>query len=165
MLTLPQPLNFRNSNDDDYAFFTVLYSSTRDDLRQLDLPQEKIQELIRQQQLLQEKGMRDCFPHAQYFVVENEGQSVGRVVLDCEPDNIRLVNISLIPSAKGKGIGRAVMQTLQLHAQQHQLSLNLAVFQFNTPARNLYLSCGFTVLRNDGIQDHMIWRSNAQQAA
>lgn len=165
MLTLPQPLHLRNSNDDDYPFFTALFSSTRDDLRQLDWPQDKIEELIRQQQLVQETGMRDLFPQAQYFVIDYAGQSIGRVVLDIEPDNIRLVNISLIPQAKGNGIGRAIMHALQSYAQEHQCSLNLAVFQFNEPARNLYLSCGFTIIRNDGIQDHMIWRSSEQQAA
>lgn len=141
----------------DNAFVESLYRSTRDDLRLLNAEDDFIEELIGWQRHAQTEGYGDMFPNAMYFIAEYHGERIGRIILDFGDAEIRVVDIALIPAARGKGYGAQVLQTVQLVAGKVLAPVALTVRCDHLQAKQLYARLGFVV---EGAQmpfQRMVW--------
>jgi hypothetical protein len=49
------------------------------------------------------------FPHAGYQIIEKDGEPIGRLYLDRGPQELRIIDIALLPGQRGTGIGGAVV--------------------------------------------------------
>lgn len=154
---MPDGLGMRPARPADNGFIESLYRSTRDDLRQIDAEQDFIETLIEQQHHAQTVGYGELFPNAMYFIIEKQGESIGRVVLDFGTNEIRLVDIALIPSARNKGYGKNIVQTLQYAAGSARAPLYLSVLKMNQPARQLYQQLGFQLAEAGDVSDLLVW--------
>ncbi len=74
------------------------------------------------------------------------------------PDEILVIDISLLPAARGGGIGTDILERIQAEAQASGKIVSLHVEKHN-PARSLYRRLGFQVTRDKGVYDLMEWRS------
>lgn len=79
----------------------------------------------------------DC---AQIIICNHTDAGLLKVVK--EGDVWDLVQIQLIPSHQGKGIGRSIIGAIMEEAFSKKAGIKLSVFKSN-PARNLYESLGF----------------------
>lgn len=128
----------------DAAFIAHLYASTRADVLHLPVPQSVRDGILAHQQQLQAVAYRARYPGAEYWIVEEGGAAVGRVVVDRGLDAIRVVDLAIAPSARRRGVARAVLAALQLQAGAQGSTLGLRVREDNHPARALYAALGFT---------------------
>ncbi len=89
------------------------------------------------------------------FVADVEGEIAGFVAvqarvphegLDDPPGEYALVSdLSVLPSHRRRGIGRALLQAAESHARAlHAHELRIGVLSANAPARRLYQAHGFT---------------------
>jgi ribosomal protein S18 acetylase RimI-like enzyme len=127
----------------DATFLARLYASTRTDVLHLPVPQSVRDGIIAHQQQLQADDYRARYPGADYLIVEQGGEPVGRVVIERGPDAIRVVDLAIDPSARRRGHARAVLAALQLQAAAQGCGLTLRVRQDNQSARALYAALGF----------------------
>jgi ribosomal protein S18 acetylase RimI-like enzyme len=129
----------------DATFLARLYASTRTDVLHLPVPQsQSVRDgIIAHQQQLQADDYRARYPGADYLIVEQGGEPVGRVVIERGPDAIRVVDLAIDPSARRRGHARAVLAALQLQAAAQGCVLKLRVRQDNRSARALYAALGF----------------------
>lgn len=151
-------LIIRNADDGDQEFLRRLYASTRDDLRQLAADPAFVDSLIAMQQNMQAAGYRNAYPDAEYLLLEHHGEAVGRMIIHASPEEVRLVDVALMPQARGKGLGTALLRALQRSAARQELPLRLSVHRSNMRARRLYASLGFTVEADDEMAEQMLWR-------
>jgi ribosomal protein S18 acetylase RimI-like enzyme len=151
-------LRARRADERDQEFLSELYASTRDDLRQIAADQQFIASLIVMQQRMQETGYRNAFPEAVHYILERAGNKIGRVIINAIAEEIRLIDISLIPQARRQGIGKTVLTSLQASAAAMRLPLCLSAPRSNPRAKKLYLSCGLHTYASDDIAEQMIWR-------
>lgn len=158
VIPVPDGLSLRLAQPDDSDFLAALYSSTRDDLRQIDAENGFIEELIGMQHALQMQGYAANYPNALQLVVERLGEPVGRVIVDFGPSEIKILNIAFIAEARGKGYGSGVLRGLQQAATDAQTPLLLNVLRSNLTAKQLYLRLGFGVEQTGPIEDRMVWR-------
>lgn len=168
MHLLAQPLDnltIRGADSADQEFLKRLYASTRDDLRQMAADPAFIDSLIAMQQNMQLVGYRNMYPDAEYLVLEHDGEAVGRIVVNTGPDEMRLVDISLLPQARGKGFGTAVIRVLQQSSADKKLPLVLSVYRSNPQARRLYVALGFQPASGNEMAEQMIWNGTAMQSA
>jgi ribosomal protein S18 acetylase RimI-like enzyme len=158
-MTMP-PTSFllRPATDADAGFAQALYASTREDLRQLPLPPEQLAQLIGIQQRAHEAGQRAAWPHAEIMIVEQAGMAIGRVVLDTLGGDWRLVELALLPAMRGRGLGAALLATLQARARAQGAGIGLAVLRSNAAALRLYQRAGFTIAGGNELQHQMTWR-------
>jgi GNAT superfamily N-acetyltransferase len=153
-------LTTRPAQPADEAFLHRLYASTRDDLRQLvALDPAAVDALIAMQWQAQGAGYRAAYPHAQYLVVERDGVPVGRLVVDEAARATRLVDITLLPEARGQGFGTMLLRRLQAAAAVRNVPLALSVVRTNVRAHKLYVACGFEAVLEDAVRTEMVWRS------
>lgn len=82
-----------------------------------------------------------------WCIVHVDGRDAGVLFVADQQNVCDLVYVGLLPFARGRGIGRLLMQTLvhQLDATQRN-RIRLSVDQSNTPALALYASLGFNTL-------------------
>jgi ribosomal protein S18 acetylase RimI-like enzyme len=153
------PLALRPVRDDDAAFLAALYRSTRSDLRMIEGHEEMVEGLIALQQRTQAAAYGAMYPNAMYFLVERQGDRIGRMVVDFNPDEVHVVDISLIPEARGQGHGAQLLRMAQHAAAEAGTCLSLAVRPENPRARQLYLSLGFASQGLDPMHmtERMVW--------
>jgi len=156
-LPLSAPYQLRVQRDDDDGFAAALYSSTRDDLRQMPADPAVIEQLITMQQRMQSHGYRQAYPQAMYLVLQHGDTPIGRLVLDRLDQVLHLVDIAILPAAQGQGAGSAVLRGLQAQAGAQQCRIHLAVNKSNTAARALYQRLGFRLCGENDVQEQLEW--------
>jgi ribosomal protein S18 acetylase RimI-like enzyme len=137
----------------DAAFLASLFRSTRPELAML--PDGLADMLIAQQQQLQELGYRQAFPAAHTLVIDADGAPAGKLVLDEQRRQLRVVDIAVLPRFRGRGLATAVLRQLQ----QHQCDIVLSVAHDNHAALRLYRSLGFEEDGGDAVRAAMRWRA------
>lgn len=159
MLPLPAPLRLRAADGADQPFLDALYPSTREDLAAMPVEPAFLAQLMKMQQQAQAQGLRTMYPRAAYFVLEREGVAIGRLVLDHQDGPLRVLDLSLIPPARGQGSASAVLRALQALAAGRGQPLSLSVSVANPAARRLYRRLGFASTGIDGPQESMQWQA------
>lgn len=159
--TLPAELHLRPQRDGDQVFLASLFESTRGELRLIDAAPDFIEELIELQFRAQREGYGAQFPNAMYFIVEWQGQSVGRAAVDFGPNEIRLIDLALLPAARGKGLGANVIRALQMAAAKASAPLTLTVAQNNPRAAQLYAGLGFHLEAHSPTHALLAWYPQA----
>lgn len=148
---LAQGVALRPRTDADLAFLAGLYASVREDeLRQVDWPAARKEAFLHDQFSKQHAHYLEHYPQAVWLVIECEGVAVGRLYAEQTGAEIRLMEVSLLPQYRNRGIGSALLQALLEHADQAGLPVSLHVEPFN-PAYRLYERAGFATLETRGV--------------
>lgn len=156
-IPVPEGLSLRSVQPFDSVFLESLYSSTRDDLRQINAESAFIEQLIKTQHALQIQGNAAHYPNALQLVVERFGERIGRVIVDFGANEIKILNIAVITEARGNGYGSGVLRGLQQVAAKAQVPLVLEVMRSNRMAKQLYLRLGFIAEQAGPIEERMVW--------
>jgi ribosomal protein S18 acetylase RimI-like enzyme len=156
-----ETITFRPETDDDFDFTHRLYASTREEeLRPVPWPEEQKAAFLRQQFEAQRLHYRTHYTEAEYWIILEDGSPVGRLYLNHRPDDIRIVDIALMPEARGRGIGAMLLQELLDKAAADGRSVSIHV-EVNNPALRLYERLGFRELEQYGPYYLLEWRSAA----
>lgn len=142
-------LRLRPADAADQSFFLALYRTTRSDLLGMLADPRYIDGLVATQQRQQTDGFRSLYPDAMYQVLELDGTPVGRLVTAVAGDALRVVDIAVVPQARGQGVGGEALRRVQQQAVREGRDVTLAVRRDNAGARRLYASLGFAVERED----------------
>jgi len=151
-------LHIRPAAAGDQAFFAELYRSTRDDLLALLADPRYIDALVAMQQQMQANDYRHRYPQARYQVLELDGVAAGRLVTAEVAGAVRVVDIAVIPWARGRGVAGEALRRLQEEAAREGRHLTLAVRTHNAGARRLYAALGFAVEEEDAASLQLRWR-------
>ncbi|HYI41560.1 MAG TPA: GNAT family N-acetyltransferase [Allosphingosinicella sp.] len=154
-------VSYRPATDDDLAFVSAVYASTRlEEVAASGWPAEVQQQFLAHQADAQHRHYRTYYPNAEWLVIERGGEAIGRLYLEEWPSQIRLIDISLLPRARGGGAGGAILADLQAMAKTAGKALSIHV-ERNNPAMRLYLRLGFAKMDEAGVYDLMEWRPEA----
>ena len=97
------------------------------------------------------------FPDAEYDLILLDGRAVGRIWVGRAADEIRLLDIALLPEAQRRGVGAALVGALIEEARASGKRLRHMVFMLNTDALRFYERLGFRVFVDVGGYLHMEW--------
>lgn len=148
----------RPITDADLPFLLQVYISTRlAELSATGWPLDQQFHFLQSQFQLQHKHYQQYFASAQFHIVALQGQDIGRLYYGEEGDNLRLIDIALLPAHRHHGIGGILIRELMTCASAQGRGLLLRV-EMNNPARDWYLKLGFVAGVHDGIYQQMQWR-------
>lgn len=158
-MALPTGFTLRPIQFTDMDFLCYLYGTTREDeLKQVHYwTQEQKNAFIRMQFEAQHAHYQQHYPNANFDVIVYQDKDIGRMYIDRHPKEIRLMEITLHPNERNKGLGTALMGWLMDEAAQTSKILTLHVEEFN-PAYRLYQRLGFRSLEQRGIYMFMEWK-------
>ncbi len=151
-------VELRRATDADGEFLFQVYAGTRaEEMALVDWTEAEKQAFVRQQFEAQSRHYREYFTRAEFLVIERDGRPVGRLYLDRRPDEIRIVDISLLPHERNTGAGSALLRDILAEGKERGVPVSIHVEQFNR-AMNLYRRLGFVKISDYGIYDLMEWR-------
>jgi ribosomal protein S18 acetylase RimI-like enzyme len=143
--------------DDDEKLFS-LFAASRDDLLAAisNLDDAQRETLLRHQFQAQRHQYRYQFPHAQRDLIIVQGEVIGQMLVAPMDGDLHLVDLSLLPEFRNRGIGNALLQDLLARAAGENKRVTLHVLQGN-PAVRLYARLGFSRAGEQDIYWRMEW--------
>ena len=152
----------------DEAFLFELYASTRAEELAAWGWDAAQQTAFLQLQFRGQQHHYAAYPDTKHYIIERTEQTsgephtraIGRLLTSRpdQTDEIRLVDVALLPEARGAGIGTALVQWVQAQAQYDRKAVRLHVAPDN-PARRLYERLGFQLIEDRGSHLFMEWRA------
>jgi ribosomal protein S18 acetylase RimI-like enzyme len=142
---------------DDEAFLYRVYASTRADEMAI-VPWTDIQKeaFVRMQFRAQSAFYAEHFGGADFLVIERDGAPIGRLSLDRRDDDIRIIDIALLPETRGMGLGTSLLREILAEGERTGKPVSIHVEHFN-PALRLYRRLGFEVVADEGVYYLMRW--------
>ena len=141
--TTAPTITLRPITDEDMEFLYRLYASTRlEELAVTGWNDAQIEEFLRMQFGLQHSQYRQNYPGASFELVLIDVVPAGRLYVDRTEDGIRIIDISLLPEFRGRGIGGRIMRGFveEADAKGHGMSLHV---EMNNPVLEFYKALGF----------------------
>ena len=154
-------LTLRRVGPDDEEFLVALYGSTREEeLAQVEWAEGQKDQFLRWQYGLQRSEYQTRFPDADYYIVLMDNQAAGRIWIGRDHQQIRLLDIALLPGFQNRGIGTILIRRLIDEASQTNKFLRHMVFVLNNDAHRFYEKLGFAVIEDLGAYKHKIGRAH-----
>lgn len=151
-------LSLRPATPDDKDFLVSVYASTRaDELAQVNWTDAQKMAFLRMQYGAQYGEYYNRFPDAEYSVILWQGQPAGRIWIGRNEEEIRLLDIALLPAFQRRGIGALLVRRLMAEAEAAGKPLRHMIFVLNPGARRFYERLGFAVIGDVGAYQHMQW--------
>jgi ribosomal protein S18 acetylase RimI-like enzyme len=150
-------VSLRPEQADDEPFLLQVYASTREEemaLTNWDATTRNA--FLHHQFKAMRRGYQSMFPGAEFSVILKNQIPIGRMVIDRGTETIRVVDLAVLPAARGSGIGSHLMRCLQQEARASGKPICLQVFQ-NNRALRLYQRLGFQIAGQDGPYHQLQW--------
>lgn len=146
-----QSLTLRPITAQDEAFLRKVYIGTRmEELAVTDWSAIQKEAFLTSQFAAQHAYYQKNYARAAFLIIERQGQQIGRFYLDRWPDQIRVVDIALLPAYRRKGFGMAILKAVLAEGQRLSLPVTIHVERFN-PALRLYTRLGFAQIEDKGV--------------
>lgn len=154
-------IRLRPISESDLPFLRRLYSSTRaEELTAVPWSEAEKEAFLNTQFLAQHVYYQAHYAGADFFIVEQAGEAIGRLYVDRRPDEIRIVDISLLPHCRNQGIGTALLRDILAEGACTGRPVTIHVERFN-PALRLYERLGFAHVSDNGVYYLMRWTREA----
>lgn len=151
------PVVLRAARDEDRPFLRELYASTRaDEMALVPWTPEQKAEFLTSQFEAQDRYYREHYPDCTFDVLWSGEERIGRLYVDRRPEELRVVDIALLPDWRGQGLGRSLMQGILDEAAGQGLPVRIHVERGN-PAMHLYARLGFRSVGGTPVYDLLEW--------
>lgn len=137
----------------DRELLVRVYRSTREEeLSAVPWSAEELDAFIRMQFAAQDRYWSAQRPAAERSVVVVDGADAGRLYVDRTPQEIRIVDIALLPEQRGRGAGGALLRSILDESDRTGVPVTIHVEKGNR-ARSLYARLGFRPVADAGAYD------------
>jgi len=152
-------VDLRPVSESDNEFLLSVYASTREDeLAQAEWVEGQKEAFLRWQLDLQRREYEARFPDADYRLIVVDQQPAGRIWIGADDEQIRLLDIALLPEFQNRGVGTILLKRLIARAENEGKALRHMVFVLNNNADRFYERLGFKKIEDFGAYKHMEWR-------
>ncbi|MFL6659259.1 MAG: GNAT family N-acetyltransferase [Massilia sp.] len=141
----------------DESFLRAVYATTREDeLAQTGWDAQTMERFLRMQFDAQHAHYIGHYPQARFDLIVDAGVPVGRLYVDRTDTQVHVIDISLLPAYRGRGMGTALFNALQQEAARDGKTVTIHV-EVNNPAQRLYQRLGFQEMSVSGFHRMMEW--------
>jgi ribosomal protein S18 acetylase RimI-like enzyme len=149
----------------DEPFLLSVYAGTREEeLARVPWTAGQKAAFVAQQFAAQTSHYARHYTSMSSDVVLVDGAPAGRLLVARWTSEIRIVDVSLLPEFRGRGVGSALLAALQAEAAAAGKALSIHVEKFN-PALRLYERLGFLPVEDKELYLLMEWRLDEGAAA
>ena len=154
-------ITMRQVSQEDEPFLYEVYASTRAAEMSV-VPWEEAQKeaFLKQQFTAQRDHYLKHYPEAQYQIILLDERPVGRIYVDRSDDEIRILDITLLPHYRGAGVGTPLIEEIMSEGQRSGRAVSIYVDNFS-PALHLFDRLGFNRIEENGI--HVLFKWNPSE--
>jgi ribosomal protein S18 acetylase RimI-like enzyme len=150
-------VTLRPATDADYDFMRGLYAFTRaEEMEHFPFDEAQKKAFLDQQFAAQFEHYGIHYPTCERNIIEKDGKPIGRLWIDEWRDQIRLVDIALIPECRAAGVGSRLLHEVLDRGSAAGKPVSIHVEAFN-PALRLYQRLGFEKVDTNGVYFLMRW--------
>ena len=140
----------------DEEFLVEVYATTRaEELAMVSWTEEQEQAFIRFQYDAQKEHYAKKYPNANHDLILSNGRQVGRLYVARLDEEIRIVDITVLPAERNNGIGTYLLKQLLEEATAKKMMTRIYVEEFN-PSVQLFKRLGFNVSEQQGF--HLLFQ-------
>jgi RimJ/RimL family protein N-acetyltransferase len=151
-------ITFRPIKPDDEAFLLKVYGSARaEELARVPWTESQREAFLRMQLSAQHQHYHERYPDAAYQIILVEGKMVGRLYVARLDEQIRIIDITLLPEYRNAGVGTKIIEDLLAEAAEAGKPVRIYVESFN-PSLRLFERLGFTKIEDNGVHFLMQWK-------
>lgn len=130
-------------------------STRAEELAPVPWSAEQKQAFLARQFEAQDKDYRANYEDGDFLVIQVEGRDAGRLYVHRSEGELHIIDIALLPEARGRGIGTRILNDLLAEAEASGRTTRIYVENFN-PARRLYERLGFQTVEEKGLHLLMV---------
>lgn len=150
-------VTLRPATDADYDFMRRLYHAGRaEEMQHFPFDEAQKTAFLDSQFAAQYEHYRIHYPTCERNLIERDGQPIGRLWIDEWKEELRLVDIALLPESRGSGIGTKLLEDVLARGTAAGKPVTIHVEGFN-PALRLYQRLGFQHVDTNGMYYLMKW--------
>lgn len=147
---------------DDREFLYQVYASTRqEELTMVDWDAGQKEAFLRMQFSAQDAYYHENYIGCEFSILLLNDEPAGRLYLHRRRDEIRIVDITLLPPYRNQGVGAAILRDIMAQGVRAGLPVSIHVEMFN-PAQRLYTRLGFQKCAEHGVYWLMEWRPSSK---
>ncbi len=155
----PSTIALRPIREDDELLLFRVYASTREIERDTwQWEDEAWDAFLRMQFEAQRRHYMIHFPNGVQSIVLRDGMPSGRMWVYRSPEEIRLLDIAILPEHRRCGIGTHLIRQLQEEARHAGVPLHHSVEIGNPGAKRLYERLDFVAVQTHGMHTLMEWK-------
>jgi len=144
-------ITFRKIEEEDKELLFKIFASTRkEEMLQSDWNNEQINDFLQMQFNLQHNQYMQNYQNPNFDIIFCDNKPVGRLYINRTIDDIRIIDISILPEYRFMGIASKLLKELITESENKQIPLSLHV-EFNNPALQWYERLGFRKINEIGI--------------
>jgi GNAT superfamily N-acetyltransferase len=152
-------VSLRPVRAEDEEFLRAVYAGTRaEELALVPWDEAQRAAFIRFQFAAQQRFYKSEYPDAEHHVILNNREPVGRLYVDRRAEEIRILDIALLPAHRGLGIGTPLIKALMAEAVGSARPVSIYVDR-DGRAQRLFARLGFSAREDNGIQVLMEFRT------
>lgn len=151
-----EAIHLRPEKSSDETFLRSLFATTRVDVTFSGLPPDQKQLFLKMQFDAQRLHYRTKYKDTEFLIIEQYGRRIGRLYLCRMPDQIRVMDITLIPEHRNQGIGSGLIRSVQDEARTKGLPVTLHAEKVDQTA-DYYRHLGFEVAAELEMHYFMKW--------
>jgi len=154
-------ISYRPVDPDDAAFLLEIYASTRaEELALVPWTAEQRQAFVSMQFTAQQEHYQKKYPTARHEIILVDYRPVGHLYVARLEQEIRIVDLTLMPAERNAGVGSFSLRRLLDEAVRTAKVVTIYVENYN-PSRRLFERMGFTSVEQQEIYLLMAWTPNA----
>lgn len=136
---------------EDEDILLKIYASTRESEMQqaAGWSNEQKETFLRWQLDMQRRDYEKRFPQADYQIILFEGKPAGRLWVGRTPEQIRLLDVAILPEFQNRRIGTHLLRNLIKESEETNVPLRHMIFKLNTAARRFYERLGFRLIEDE----------------
>ena len=149
-------ITFRACIPADLPFIEAVYASSRE-VEMALVPWTEVEKanFLQYQCHAQLAHYQAHYPGAEHLIILKDTQPIGRLYLHHTAQEIRLMDVTLLPDYRRQGIGSHIVRDLLREGDQTNCPVTLHVEVINPDAFRLYERLGFTAVTQRGVHIFM----------
>ena len=152
----------REAAKSDEPFLISVYRTTREEeLAMVPWSEEQRAAFVTMQYTAQAHHYQQNYPESRQSVIYLDDQPAGRLYLNRGAEEMRILDITVVPEFRGRGVGDYLIAELQREARAVGKPLTIHVESFN-PSMRFFEKRAFTPIGQQGVHVLMGWKSTSR---
>ena len=150
-------LTFRPVRQEDEKFLFEVYASTRaEEMSSTGWDEAQKRAFLLLQFAAQQQHYHSRFPEGDHRLIVKDGCPIGRIYTARLDQEIRILDIALLPPHRNAGIGTLLLKGILAEAENSRRTVRIYVESFN-PSLRLFERLGFSSVETSGLHQLMEW--------
>lgn len=151
-------ISLRPTTPEDLPFLQHLFGTTCESLLALtNFSDQEKRDFVQQQFNAQHQTYTIRSPQANFDLILQDQQPIGRLYVNRLAQELRVMDIALLPEWQNLGIGSDLMKQVQQEAQKSKRAVSLHVELNNPKAFQWYTRLGFEPTWSNELHVFMVW--------